>query len=420
MLVLKLQYHYPHLIRLIFFSVGERPYKCPHCDYAGTQSGSLKYHLQRHHREQRNALAASSNSSSTGLSSTINNLTSGTSGLAKQRRSQVNHGPVNRGPTDTATTRPSQQSWLLGLPDQREHRKALAALRDVDLETQYRYLSGVMGALYQGGMEGGWIRESPPPKAPKVSRRKPLTTSRMVQPSSDKEGLPPSTQEGGFEPLDLSRRPSPGLGGMEEDVGIILGEGGGVGVGDGGVDSSAGVKLSQCLFCPFRTSSAELMAMHLQVNHTSKSRRKRGSSTTLDDDGAPKATKSRTEHSDLDSLTIWRHVSEAESQAPLGEWSSTQAKTLNGLSGDTAEHLDDILNHPDSNVASVSNNGRDSLALEGKMEGDEDEQEEELEENLENSSLEDSQDQDLRMSLALSPALSSNHMVGEEERILTD
>lgn len=34
---------------------GERPYKCPHCDYAGTQSGSLKYHLQRHHREQRSA-----------------------------------------------------------------------------------------------------------------------------------------------------------------------------------------------------------------------------------------------------------------------------------------------------------------------------------------------------------------------------
>uniref|UniRef100_A0A8D0GEE4 Zinc finger protein 219 n=1 Tax=Sphenodon punctatus TaxID=8508 RepID=A0A8D0GEE4_SPHPU len=37
---------------------GERPYKCPHCDYAGTQSGSLKYHLQRHHREQKSAAAA--------------------------------------------------------------------------------------------------------------------------------------------------------------------------------------------------------------------------------------------------------------------------------------------------------------------------------------------------------------------------
>ncbi|XP_039996548.1 zinc finger protein 219 [Xiphias gladius] len=395
---------------------GERPYKCPHCDYAGTQSGSLKYHLQRHHREQRNALSTSSNSSSASVTSTINSLTSGTSGLAKQRRSQINHCPVNRGPNDTPSSRPSQQSWLLGLPDQREHRKALAALRDVDLETQYRYLSGVMGALYQGGMEGGWIRESPPPKAPKVSRRKPLTTSRMVQPSSDKEGPVPSTQEGGFEPLDLSRRPSPGLGGIEEDGVMSIGEGGGV---DGG-DSPSGVKLSQCLFCPFRTSSAELMAMHLQVNHTSKSRRKRGSSTTLDDDGAPKATKPRTDHSELDSLGIWRHISEAESKAPLGEWSSIKAQTLNGLSEDKTEHLDNVLDHPDSNVASVSKNVIDDLGIKGKLEREEEEHEEELEENLENSSLEDSQDKDLRMSLTLSPALSPHHMVGEEERVLTD
>ncbi|XP_042258322.1 zinc finger protein 219 isoform X1 [Thunnus albacares] len=405
---------------------GERPYKCPHCDYAGTQSGSLKYHLQRHHREQRNALSASSNSSSnsssTGLTSTINSLTSGTSGLVKQRRSQPNHCPVNRGPTDTPTSRPSQQSWLLGLPDQREHRKALAALRDVDLETQYRYLSGVMGALYQGGMEGSWIRESPPPKAPKVSRRKPLTTSRMVQPSSDKEGPASSTQEGGFEPLDLSRRPSPGLGGMEEDGVISVGEGGIVGGGDGGGDSSTGVKLSQCLFCPFRTSSAELMAMHLQVNHTSKSRRKRGSTTTLDDDRAPKATMPRIDHSELDSHGIWRHLSEVESQSPMGEWSSTQAQTLNGLCQDATEHLVDGLDHPDSNLASVSKTLSDGLDLKGKIEEDEEDQEEELEENLENSSLEDSPgpDQDLRMSLTLSPVLSSNHMVGEEERVLTD
>lgn len=406
---------FPCLISLILFSPGERPYKCPHCDYAGTQSGSLKYHLQRHHREQRNALSTSSNSSSAGLTSTINSLTSGSSGQGKQRRSQINHCPVNRGPTDTPSPRPSQQSWLLGLPDQREHRKALAALRDVDLETQYRYLSGVMGALYQGGMEGGWIRESPPLKAPKVSRRKPLTTSRMVQPSNDKERPASSTHEGGFEPLDLSRRPSPGLGGLEEDGMMSIGEGGGVDGGD-----SSGVKLSQCLFCPFRTSSAELMAMHLQVNHTSKSRRKRGSSTTLDDEGAPKATKPRADHSELDSLGIWKHISEAESQAPMVEWSSTQAQTLNGLSEDKTEHLDGGLDHSDSNMASASKNVRDSLGFKEKLEMEEEEQEEELEENLENSSLEDSQDQDLRMSLVLSPTPSSNYMIGEEDRVLTD
>lgn len=398
--------HFSKAVVFFLFCPGERPYKCPHCDYAGTQSGSLKYHLQRHHREQRNSLSASANSSSASLTSTINSLTSGTSGMVKQRRSQSNHCPVNRGPSDSPTSRLSQQSWLLGLPDQREHRKALAALRDVDLESQYRYLSGVMGALYQGGMEGGWIRESPPPKAPKVSRRKPLTTSRMVQPSSDKEGPAPSTPEGGFEPLDLSRRPSPGLGGMEEDGVMSVVEGG---VDDDG-DSSSGVTLSQCLFCPFRTSSAELMAMHLQVNHTSKSRRKRGSSTTFDDDGAPKVTKPRKDLTELDSLGIWRHVS--ESQAPLGEWSSTQ--TLNGLS---KEHQAHVLDHPDPNVASVSNNAMDGLGLKEKLEGEEEEQEEDLEDILENSSLEDSQDQDLRMSLNLSPVLSSNHLMGGEERV---
>lgn len=386
---------------IFIFSSGERPYKCPHCDYAGTQSGSLKYHLQRHHREQRNALAASSNSSSTSLPSSINSLSSGTSGL-KQRRSQVSHSSANRSPTESSASRSSQQSWLLGLPDQREHRKALEALRGVDLETQYRYLSGVMGVLYQGGMEGTWIRESPPPKAAKVSRRKPLTTSRMVQPLNDTEGSVRSTQEGGFEPLDLSRRPSPAFGGMEEDGGIGVEEGA-VRSGDAARDNSTGVKLSQCLFCPFRTSSTELMAMHLQVNHTSKSRRKRGPSTL--DDETPVAIKAQTDHSDFDSL--WRHLSETESQAPLEDWSSAKSKALNGLGNDPEGHLDNILDCRDSSVASVSNTARDGLELKEKMEYDE-EQEEDMEEDSEIGSFEDLQDQSMRMSLSVSPALSAN------------
>ncbi|KAF7229861.1 zinc finger protein 219 [Nothobranchius furzeri] len=383
---------------------GERPYKCPHCDYAGTQSGSLKYHLQRHHREQRNALSASSNSSS-GFTSTINTLTSGASGPGKQRRAQLNHCPINRGPADAPVSRPSQQTWLLGLPDQREHRKALAALRDIDLETQYRYLSGVMGALYQGGMEGSWIRESPPPKTLKVSRRKPLTTSRMVQPPSDKDRAVSSNQDGGFEPLDLSRRTSPNLGGIEENESFSVGDGGAVCGGDGERESSMGVKLSQCLFCPFHTSSAELMAMHLQVNHTSKSRRKRRSSTFMSDGGAQRAIKPRMENPDFNPLRIWSHVNEVQ--------------TLNGHPEPTAEHLDDALHHPES-LAFVSNNVRDDASVKEKEEDERDEHEEEFEENLDNSSVEDLQDRDLRMSLDFSPALSSTHMTTEEERALSD
>ncbi|XP_015256788.1 PREDICTED: zinc finger protein 536-like [Cyprinodon variegatus] len=394
---------------------GERPYKCPHCDYAGTQSGSLKYHLQRHHREQRNALSASSNSSS-GSTSSIH--TSGTPGLVKQRRSQLNHSPINRGTADMPTSRSGQQSWLLGLPDQREHRKALAALRDVDLETQYRYLSGVMGALYQGGMEGGWIRGSPPPKTAKVSRRKPLTTSRMVQPQNDNDEQKPSATEGGFEPLDLSRRTSPSHGGIEENEGTSAAEDGVVFGVDGEKDSTTGVKLSQCLFCPFHTSSAELMAMHIQVNHTSKSRRKRVSSTLLDDDRAQRASKPRMDTSDLDPLTGWRHVSEDEPLAPVGHWSSSQHYIPNGHPEDTADHQWDASYHQDS-MSSATKNVREDPAVKEKT-AEEKEMDMEFEENMESSSVEDLQDRDLRMSLDLSPPVSPNRMAEEDEKVLTD
>lgn len=381
---------------LVIFSLGERPYKCPHCDYAGTQSGSLKYHLQRHHREQRNALAVSSGSPSAGLPSSVNSLSCGASGH-KQRRSQVRPSSANRSPADGAASPSGQQPWLLGLPDQREHRKALEALKGVDLESQYRYLSGVMGALYQGGMDGTWIRESPPPKAAKASRRKPLTTSRMLQPLNDAEGSERSTLGGGFEPLDLSRRPSPAFGGVEEEDGGTGPEEGGVSGGNGAGDDTAGGKLSQCLFCPFRTSSTELMAMHLQVNHTSKSRRKRGPSSTLDEE-SPAATKVPADHSDFES--IWRRLSEAESQAPLENWSPARSKAQNGLGTDPEGHLQ-------NNAAFGSNSARDGLELKGTMEYNE-EQEEELEEDSENSHFGELQDPSLRMSLCVSPALSAN------------
>lgn len=358
---------------------GERPYKCPHCDYAGTQSGSLKYHLQRHHREQRNALAAAAaaaNSSSAGLTAALNShsLASGTM-LIKQRRSQQSHGPINRSPADTHISRSTNQQaayGLLGLPDQNNHHKALSALKDVDMESQYRYLSGMMGTLYQ---EGNWIRESPPQKAQKVSRRKPLTTSRMVQPTKDG----PPTQEGRFEPLDLSRRTPPGLGGAEEDGIVSFGE---------FESEQTGVMLSQCVFCPFRTSSAELMAMHLQVNHTSKSRRKRSPPVALDVDGNAKLPKIEAANPELPGM--WK-----DNQPPLDEWSETPtSQTLNGVLGDLDNQDGDLPENVVNHFKEI----------------EDDNQEEDLEGNLDESSSENSPgaDQDTGMSASVSPAAMSN------------
>lgn len=276
----------------------------------------------------------------------------------------------------------------MALQDPEEHQKALEAFRDVDLETQYRYLSGVM-ALYQGGMDGSWIRENLPQKATKVSRRKPLTTSRMVLSSSFKEQRSSSAQQGGFEPLDLSHRPSPALGEMEEGGGISFVEVGGVdGDNSSGDGSSAGMKLSQCLFCPFGTSSTELMAMHLQVNHTSKSRRKRGSLVTANDDGAPKVTKVKVDlTSDRNSAAVWKYVSDVEVEESQRERSSVKTKILNGLGEDAARHLEKAFDYPDLTMTSMSNNLRDSLEREDKME-EEEEQGEESEEVLGSSVLE--------------------------------
>ncbi|XP_057712146.1 zinc finger protein 219 isoform X1 [Corythoichthys intestinalis] len=279
---------------------GERPYKCPHCDYAGTQSGSLKYHLQRHHREQRNMPGSAA--SAGGLAAAINGLTS-----AKQRRSQSD--PKAR--PDGAASGASQRTWLLGLPQQQEHRDgqgALTSLRD-DTETHYPYLSGVVGAFYPGGMEGAWTRESPPPKVLKVSRRKPLTTNRMVV-AGDKTASATPGPTGTFEPLDLSRRPTTFLGGSEEE-------------GEEGGD----VKLKKCLDCPFRTSSAELMTMHLQVNHGAKTRRKMSSlSADENEDGALRDAGS-CRRSDF--LGIWGQAD--NSQAGEAESSLYQTWTPNGV-----------------------------------------------------------------------------------------
>ncbi|XP_061525591.1 zinc finger protein 219 isoform X1 [Phycodurus eques] len=282
---------------------GERPYKCPHCDYAGTQSGSLKYHLQRHHREQRN-LSGSAAAAVGGLAAGVNGPTS-----VKQRRSQTDP----KAQSDSLASEPGQRSWLLGLPRQHQTGQgALASLRDIDAETQYRYLSGMTGGFYPGGMEGAWVRESPPPKALKVSRRKPLTTNRMVA-VCDKRASASPGQTGAFEPLDLSRRSTPGLGGLEEEGGERI-------------------KLKQCLDCPFRTSSAELMTMHLQVNHTSKSRRKITSLSTFDDKDKDGALKGSGSWHQPDSLWIWGYTD--ESQAEAREGSSNQIWTPNGLPPD--------------------------------------------------------------------------------------
>ncbi|XP_055075776.2 zinc finger protein 219 isoform X2 [Misgurnus anguillicaudatus] len=333
---------------------GERPYKCPHCDYAGTQSGSLKYHLQRHHREQRNAMANSPDSPLSNLPSLTG---SSCEGLKKQRRhpsmSQSAFGRVSGEPSSSRHS----QSWTVGT-SKKDSSSGSGRQKEGDLESQY--LSGMMGALFPGGLEASWTAEAPPPKMPKMSRRKPLTTSRMVSANGLQGGIVSGgSHEGGFEPLDLSRRPLP-------DDWSVSASGG----GKSGASKEGNNILNQCVFCPFRTSSAELMAMHLQVNHTSKSRRKRGNPANR----SPRLT---LPGPDRDPLTLWNFLNAEDGTTSPEDLLLSKVNHENGVSPENRETEDSF----DSTHEPLGTFGATEQEIKIRQDLDEEDEEEDEEEN---------------------------------------
>uniref|UniRef100_A0A8C2I6V6 Zinc finger protein 219 n=1 Tax=Cyprinus carpio TaxID=7962 RepID=A0A8C2I6V6_CYPCA len=377
---------------------GERPYKCPHCDYAGTQSGSLKYHLQRHHREQRNAMATTTNSPSPSLPS----LTGCPhEGVKKRRHPSMSQSSFRRDPGEAPSSRHSQ-SWAASPPEKKEGITASGRQREGDVESQYLSLSGMMGTLFAGSLEPSWIGEVPPPKMPKVSRRKPLTTSRMMSANGYQGGMKSSgSQEGGFEPLDLSRRP------LQDEEGVSSSVGGPSGGSKGGNDI-----LNQCVFCPFRTSSVELMAMHLQVNHTSKSRRKRGA--TLTSTGhSPRLTLAGPDH---DPLALWKFLGAADGVASPEDWVSFKTRAENGVSPENRDTEDSLELNPGP-VGSVGATEKGLNMSEDLDEEDEevDEEEDDLEANGSFGSVPQNQS---RRAQSVSSDLMAEDLLKEEEGVL--
>uniref|UniRef100_A0A672QFE3 Zinc finger protein 219 n=1 Tax=Sinocyclocheilus grahami TaxID=75366 RepID=A0A672QFE3_SINGR len=374
---------------------GERPYKCPHCDYAGTQSGSLKYHLQRHHREQRNAMATTTHSPPPSLPS----LTGSPHEVVKKRRhSSMSQSSFGRDPGEAPSSRHSR-SWAASPPEKKEGTTASGHQREGDVESQYHSLSGMMGTFFAGGLEPSWIGEVPPPKMPKVSRRKPLTTSRMMSANGYQGGIKSSgSQEGGFEPLDLSRRP------LQDEGGVSSSIGGPSGGSKGGNDI-----LNQCVFCPFRTSSVELMAMHLQVNHTSKSRRKRGA--PLASNHSPRLTLARP---DCDPLALWKFLGAEDGVASPEDWVLSKTRAENGVSPENRDTEDSFELAP----GPVGSIGKKGLKMREELD-EEDEQVDEEEDDLEaNGSFGNAPQNQSRRAGSVSSDLTAEDLLKEEEGVL--
>ncbi|XP_078061744.1 zinc finger protein 219-like [Mustelus asterias] len=192
---------------------GERPYKCPHCDYAGTQSGSLKYHLERHHREQRNGLSASPGSGlslGNGLSASPGGGLSLGNGLSASPGSGLSLG---NGLGNGLSASPGG-GLSLG--------NGLSASPGSGLSLGNGLGNGLSASPGSGLSLGNGLSASP---------------GGGLSPGPGVMLLP--------EPLDLSLR------------------------------AATPAELRVCQACPFETSSPELMGLHLRVKHTGKARRRR-------------------------------------------------------------------------------------------------------------------------------------------------
>ncbi|XP_055001175.1 zinc finger protein 536 isoform X3 [Sorex araneus] len=258
-------------------SSGEKPYKCPHCDYAGTQSASLKYHLERHHRERQNGAGPLS-----GQPPAADHRDEMASKAALFIRPDILRGAFKGLPGIDFRGGPASQQWTSGLSsgDHTGQASGLSsetptdALKGTDLPSKSSHFSEIgrayqsivsNGVNFQGSLQAfmdSFVLSS-------LKKEKDMKDKALADPPStkvhgtdggeEKAGAKPAprkSEKSQYEPLDLSVRP---------DAASLPGS---------SVTVQDSIAWHGCLFCAFTTSSMELMALHLQANHLGKAKRK--------------------------------------------------------------------------------------------------------------------------------------------------
>lgn len=269
-------------LTIIYFcsSLGEKPYKCPHCDYAGTQSASLKYHLERHHRERQNGSGplpvhghppnqdhkdeSASKSSLFMRPDILRGAFKGLPGIdfrSGMMSQQWQAGLMSSG------DRQGQSSGISSESSSEALKKSEMSSKSASIAEFARTYPNIVGngVNFQGSLQAfmdsfvlSSLKKEKEMKEKALLDSLPLKALRSDNGEDKSENKTPQRkmEKSQYEPLDLSVRP---------DVQSLPGS---------SITVQDNIAWHGCLFCTFTTSSMELMALHLQANHLGKAKRK--------------------------------------------------------------------------------------------------------------------------------------------------